>query len=109
MPVIPKWYNLAMEIIGLEAMNAEAARFITVLVPVPNAATIVALSGDLGSGKTTFAEGIARTLGIEESVTSPTFVLEKIYELDGQKWQRLIHIDAYRLKEAHELEALGWN
>lgn len=89
-------------------MLACAAQFIADLSPRKDIATIVALSGDLGAGKTTFAQGIARALGVEEAVTSPTFVLEKIYELTGQKWARLIHIDAYRLKSEHELEVLGW-
>jgi tRNA threonylcarbamoyladenosine biosynthesis protein TsaE len=71
-------------------------------------ANLVTLSGDLGAGKTTFAQEVARTLGVEETVTSPTFVIEKVYQLQGQKWQRLIHIDAYRLKSAHELDVLGW-
>ena len=69
---------------------------------------MVALSGDLGAGKTTFAQGVAQALGVQETVTSPTFVIEKIYKLENAKWQRLIHIDAYRLKGAHELEVLGW-
>ena len=71
-------------------------------------ATIVTLSGELGAGKTTFTQEIARQLGVTEAVTSPTFVIEKVYELENQKWRRLIHIDAYRLKSAHELETLGW-
>lgn len=74
-----------------------------------DAATIITLSGELGAGKTTFVQGIARALGVEENVTSPTFVIEKVYELTGQKWKHLIHIDAYRLKSAHELEVLGWH
>lgn len=89
-------------------MSAHAARFITDLPPRKDAATIIMLSGDLGAGKTTLTQGIARALGVEETVTSPTFVLEKIYELTGQKWVRLIHIDAYRLVSEHELEVLGW-
>lgn len=71
-------------------------------------ATVVTLSGELGAGKTTFSQGLARALGVEESVTSPTFVIEKIYQLENQKFARLIHIDAYRLESAHELEVLGW-
>jgi tRNA threonylcarbamoyl adenosine modification protein YjeE len=98
-----------MEITGHEAMKAEAARFISTITERSNSATVIALAGDLGSGKTTFAQGIAQALGVEENVTSPTFVIEKIYELENQRWQHLIHIDAYRLKDAHELEAIGWN
>ena len=98
-----------MKITGLEEMAAEAARFVATLIPARDRATILALSGDLGAGKTSFAQGIAQALGISESVTSPTFALEKIYLLEGQKFERLLHIDAYRLQDAHELGALGWD
>jgi tRNA threonylcarbamoyladenosine biosynthesis protein TsaE len=88
----------------------EAARTLVAgLRPQTDTATIITLSGDLGAGKTTFTQGIARALGVEETVTSPTFVLEKVYELTDQKWERLIHIDAYRLVSEHELEVLGWH
>ena len=93
---------------SLEEFNKEAARFIAGLSPHPENAAVVTLSGELGAGKTTFVQAIARGLGVEESVTSPTFVLEKIYALNSQRFSHLIHIDAYRLKGAHELEALGW-
>ena len=77
--------------------------------------------GDLGSGKTTFVQGLARSLGIKENITSPTFVIEKIYPVRGEdalralaasngagKLKHFIHIDAYRLESAEELEKLGW-
>lgn len=89
-------------------MNEESGRLAGTLMPRREGATILTLSGDLGAGKTTFAQGIAQALGIEENVTSPTFVIEKAYQLEGQKFARLIHIDAYRLNDPHELEVLGW-
>lgn len=74
------------------------------------AANILALSGDLGSGKTAFVKALASALGIKETITSPTFVIEQIYLLpDGSAFDRLIHIDAYRLEKASELERLGWS
>lgn len=91
-----------------EEMQAFAREYVSALSPRARAATIVGISGELGAGKTTLAQGIAKALGVEETVTSPTFVIEKIYALSGQKFSRLVHIDAYRLKSAHELEALGW-
>ncbi len=97
---------------GVEAMYAEAARFAQTLAPRANGATIIALSGELGSGKTTFTQGVARSLGMTEPVTSPTFVIEKIYELPaeaGRGFTRLIHIDTYRLKSEAELSAIGWH
>ena len=65
----------------LEELEAEAGRFAIGLVPRENGATLVTLSGELGAGKTAFTKAVARTLGVEQIVTSPTFVLEKVYQL----------------------------
>lgn len=93
----------------LEAeMPKTAADFVTTLRPKKNA-TVVALSGELGAGKTTFAKGIAEALGVHETVSSPTFVLEKIYPLKNQLFDKLIHIDVYRLKNEQELSTIGWH
>ena len=43
-----------------------------------------------------------------ETVTSPTFVIEKIYKLSNPSFKNLVHVDAYRLESAHELEVLGF-
>jgi tRNA threonylcarbamoyladenosine biosynthesis protein TsaE len=69
----------------------------------------VTLSGELGAGKTAFTKAVARTLGVEDVVTSPTFVLEKIYPLTNQVFNQLIHIDAYRLEKGADLAPLGLN
>ncbi len=105
-----------------------------------NTATVVALSGDLGGGKTTFTKALAKELGVLETVLSPTFVIMKTYPIrnDGRKarptsngtstlprtaersslrgrqpatyhLRKLVHVDAYRLESASELEAIGWN
>jgi tRNA threonylcarbamoyladenosine biosynthesis protein TsaE len=76
-------------------------------------ALVVGLSGNLGSGKTAFVKAVALALGISESVTSPTFVIEKIYGISSSggltpRWNRLVHLDAYRLESAHELEILNF-
>lgn len=65
--------------------------------------TVLALHGDLGVGKTTFVQGLARGLGLEARVTSPTF---NIFTLYRGPTRRLIHLDAYRLEGADALEAL---
>ena len=65
---------------------------------------VYALSGNLGSGKTVFAQGFARGLGIEEAVTSPTFTLLRLYK--GGRLP-LCHMDAYRLEQEDELLAVG--
>jgi tRNA threonylcarbamoyl adenosine modification protein YjeE len=71
-------------------------------------ATVIGLSGNLGSGKTAFVQAVAAELGITEHVTSPTYVIEKIYKTKNDKFPRLIHIDAYRLESARELEVLNF-
>ena len=71
-------------------------------------ATVVALSGDLGAGKTTLTQAIARELGISENVISPTFVIMKSYPINKGIHANLVHIDAYRLDSHKELERLGW-
>ena len=72
-------------------------------------ALVVGLYGDLGSGKTAFTQAVAKCLGVKENVTSPTFVIEKIYKLDHKNFDHLIHIDAYRLSGGNELLHLGWD
>lgn len=65
---------------------------------------IILLSGDLGSGKTTFTKGFAKALGVEKNVTSPTFTLMKTY-MGGRL--PLYHFDLYRVKTESEVEELG--
>ncbi|MFA5935169.1 MAG: tRNA (adenosine(37)-N6)-threonylcarbamoyltransferase complex ATPase subunit type 1 TsaE [Candidatus Paceibacterota bacterium] len=72
-------------------------------------AVVVGLYGDLGSGKTTFTQCIAKIFGIKEDITSPTFVIEKRYNVDNPNFKQLIHIDAYRLESSKEARALGWS
>lgn len=66
---------------------------------------IVFLYGDLGAGKTTFVKAIAKEMGIEDSITSPTFTLLNIY---GTKDLDFCHFDLYRLEDPTELEVLGF-
>ncbi len=95
---------------SLELLQQEAAHFIQTLIPATSGATLVTLSGELGAGKTTFTQSAARALGISETITSPTFVIEKIYPVEHDvRFDRFIHIDAYRLKDIAELHAIGFN
>lgn len=73
-----------------------------------SSASILALHGDLGAGKTTFTQSLAKELGVTEHVTSPTFVIMKGYELEGQKYKNLFHIDAYRIEDVDEMRPLGF-
>ncbi|MEA1884280.1 MAG: tRNA (adenosine(37)-N6)-threonylcarbamoyltransferase complex ATPase subunit type 1 TsaE, partial [Thermotogota bacterium] len=69
-------------------------------------AVVVSLEGDLGSGKTTFVQGLAMGLGIKNRILSPTFVLMKKYKIPNTKKQ-FYHIDCYRIKKASDLSALN--
>jgi tRNA threonylcarbamoyladenosine biosynthesis protein TsaE len=76
-------------------------------------ATLVTLSGDLGAGKTSLVQALAKKTGIKETVQSPTFVILKRYSIPrrsllGARFSNLIHIDAYRLVHESELIKLGW-
>lgn len=94
----------------LSVLETEVARFIEGVRPKVEGATLITLSGELGAGKTTFTQALARALGVTEAITSPTFVLMKIYALpDGGAFKRLVHIDAYRLQGAGDLAPLGFD
>lgn len=69
---------------------------------------VIALIGDLGAGKTAFAQGVGKALGVSGPMTSPTFTL--IHEYLGQIREtkvRLIHMDLYRLQHPEETEVIG--
>jgi tRNA threonylcarbamoyladenosine biosynthesis protein TsaE len=68
---------------------------------------VIGLVGDLGAGKTVFVRGLASGLGISRKVTSPTFVFMKNYPVDKQAIKELIHIDAYRVKRAADIDGIG--
>lgn len=73
-----------------------------ILQDLPATTAYLALSGDLGAGKTHFVKGLARALGVMQPVTSPTFNIYSLYEGTRQ----LIHIDAYRLQNTDQLDDL---
>ena len=68
------------------------------------AGAVVALYGDLGAGKTAFVRGMARGLGLDARVSSPTFTI--VNEYPGER--ELCHFDMYRLNGADELFDIGW-
>ncbi len=87
-----------------------AEEFFKTISPSLGHATVIGLSGELGSGKTTFVKAVARMLGIDESVLSPTFVIAKFYTLSPRAfWRTLVHVDAYRLEGPDELRSLKWS
>jgi tRNA threonylcarbamoyladenosine biosynthesis protein TsaE len=66
---------------------------------------VIVLVGELGAGKTTLVQGLARGLGIHDTVTSPTFVISRVHE-HPDAGPRLVHVDAYRLAGAAEVDDL---
>jgi len=72
-----------------------------------NVAITLGLSGNLGGGKTTFLQGLAKGLGIKEKILSPTFVIQKRFVIKNKKFNNFYHIDCYRLKTAKDILELG--
>lgn len=100
-----------MEIISKNAEQTQTIGRVlaeTILNTMPDKqALVLALEGDLGGGKTTFIQGLARGLGIRENLTSPTFVIMKSYHLKNDNFAVFYHLDCYRLRDENDLEALG--
>ena len=71
---------------------------------------VLCLQGELGAGKTSFVQGLAKALGVEGPVRSPTFTIMNVYDTCHPSIKQLIHLDFYRLKseEAHELGLEEW-
>lgn len=104
------------EIKNITELEEFAALFLRNVAQSASRATIVGLSGDLGSGKTAFVKALGMALGLHDEVVSPTFVISKFYNIPPSKqfqnnehhWSRLIHIDFYRIENQNELRALKW-
>lgn len=88
-----------------------------------NNALVIGLKGDLGGGKTNFSKGFAKGLGVKGIIASPTFVIQKTYELrlktkkkEAEKekpgepaFRKLFHVDAYRIADEKEMEMIGFS
>ncbi len=78
---------------------------------------VIALHGDLGSGKTTFVQGLAEGLGIKQKIISPTFIIMRTYTIsnpqsirqaqDGSAIHNFYHVDLYRIEGEEDVEGLG--
>lgn len=87
-------------VVVITESEEETRRLGAALGQVLRPGDVVALHGNLGAGKTRFVQGIARGMGIERPVTSPTFILMNVYRApDGRV---LCHVDTYRLRDAVE-------
>lgn len=96
-----------VEISGLPALALE---LLAIAKSVPSeGATVIALHGDLGAGKTTFVQTLGKALGVSEHITSPTFTIMKGYETTDADFDHLIHMDAYRLEDISELAPLRFS
>ena len=70
-------------------------------------AIVLGLQGEFGSGKTVFAKGFLRALGVRLRILSPTFLLIKSYGLTKKNFKQVYHFDCYRIKDEKELRPLG--
>ena len=106
-----------MNKIPLTELSALAQQTLARLPGKTDRATLIALVGELGAGKTTFVQALARELGITHIVQSPTYVLMKSYPISQgdtltpklskvSPYRKLVHIDAYRLEKPEEFAAL---
>ena len=98
--------NAVPSIVGTHTVHSveETYKLADSLASELDGGEIILLEGDLGAGKTTFTKGLAKSLGILEEVTSPTFSLLNVYESGRLK---LNHIDLYRVENEEELAELG--
>ena len=95
-----RYYNKIMATI-ITKTRAETEAFAAEYAKTLQAGDVVLLDGDMGAGKTVFSKGVARGLGIQEEVTSPTYAYMNDY--DG----RLFHYDCYRIESVEQAENLG--
>ncbi|QQR64738.1 tRNA (adenosine(37)-N6)-threonylcarbamoyltransferase complex ATPase subunit type 1 TsaE [Candidatus Kaiserbacteria bacterium] len=91
----------------IEELHALAEEILASCSP-KSTAQVLALSGDLGAGKTAFTKELASLLGISYDITSPTFVIMKSYPIPAHSFfKTLVHIDAYRIESDDEMRVLG--
>jgi len=70
-------------------------------------ALVIGLEGDLGGGKTTFLQGLAKGLGIKQKILSPTFIILKKFKIQNSNFKNFYHIDCYRISKPKETLGLG--
>ena len=96
----------------LSSSAEETRKLAASLLKQLNNTSLICLYGPLGSGKTTFVQGLAQALRIKKIITSPTFVLLREYkiknfQIPNSKFQILSHIDCYRIKKEGDFKSIG--
>lgn len=95
----------------LETKKIAAVLVKEVLSKPPKIATalVLALSGDLGAGKTTFIQSFIKSCGVKKRITSPTFLIFKRFKIKNLRFKNIYHADVYRIGKIKELLDLGFN
>ncbi|MBZ1356632.1 MAG: tRNA (adenosine(37)-N6)-threonylcarbamoyltransferase complex ATPase subunit type 1 TsaE [Candidatus Nealsonbacteria bacterium] len=100
--------TLSASSLQTKKLGADLAK--KVLAKKVTKAVIIGLKGDLGGGKTTFAQGFIKELGIKEKALSPTFVIFRRFEIsNNDNFKNFYHFDVYRIKDPKELISLGFS
>lgn len=94
----------------LEELAVVAGQVLVSMMRADNrSATVLALRGDLGAGKTAFVKLLGQQLGVSEPMVSPTFVVMKSYETTSDHFTTLVHMDAYRIETEADLAPLHFD
>lgn len=86
-----------------------ACELFEILKQLNGSTVVVGLVGDLGAGKTTLSKIIAKQMGVQNDVVSPTFNIMKIYKTNNDRFETFVHVDAYRIDTPEEVESLSKN
>jgi tRNA threonylcarbamoyladenosine biosynthesis protein TsaE len=93
---------------NLAETKKKAEKIAQRILRVKNQKTIIlALTGELGSGKTSFVQGLARGLGLKEKILSPTFVLLKKFRIKKPGFKIFYHLDCYRIESPEDLKTIN--
>jgi tRNA threonylcarbamoyladenosine biosynthesis protein TsaE len=91
-----------------QKLGAKFAKEILLSKTSQKNAVVVALSGNLGGGKTTFLQGFAKGLGVKEKILSPTYVIMKKFVIPAKAGIQFFHFDCYRLNKPEDILELGF-